>query len=134
MIFTTLISVLAAVAATAGLPLQPQQLDVISPEITSPNATDCWTLGSVQTVTWDTSEIPPAFSSNKGMLMLGYLTVYTDSTGQKQISENLDYKNPLATNFTIGVGQWEVYLSHDIPPRDDYFVVLFGAFTIIRTK
>ncbi|KAF7346560.1 hypothetical protein MSAN_01884100 [Mycena sanguinolenta] len=126
MILTTLISLIAAAAFAIGAPLQPQQLDVISPTITSPNASDCWTLGSVQRVTWDTTKIPPAFTGNKGMLMLGYLTVYNDSTGRQQVSENLDYRNPLANNFTIGQGHWTGIIPYNIPPRDDYFVVLFG--------
>ncbi|KAJ6508522.1 hypothetical protein C8R45DRAFT_967712 [Mycena sanguinolenta] len=126
MILTTLISLLASAAIAVAAPLGPQQLDVISPAIISPNASDCWTLGSIQKVTWDTSKIPPAFAGNKGMLVLGHLTEYTDSTGRKQISENLNYTNPLANNFTIGEGHWTGMIPYDIPPRDDYILVLFG--------
>ncbi|KAK7048527.1 hypothetical protein R3P38DRAFT_2869924 [Favolaschia claudopus] len=126
MIFTNLISLFVTVVAVVATPIQPQQLDVISPAITSPNATARWTLGSTQRVVWETSKIPPSFATNRGMLVLGHLSTYTDSEGEQRVSENLNYTHPLASGFQIGAGSYDVVVPLDAPPRKDYIIVLFG--------
>ncbi|KAJ7796178.1 hypothetical protein B0H14DRAFT_3887771 [Mycena olivaceomarginata] len=124
MIFTTLISLLA-VTAVAASPLKPQQLEVIAPRITSPDGKAHWTTGSTQTVTWNTAEIPPAFANYNGTIMLGAITNYTNSNGEKVVSENLDWRNPLAKGFPMRAGRHDIV----VPDKDDgdnYIIVLLG--------
>lgn len=54
-----------------------------NPPITSPREGDDWEVGSIQTVTWDASHIPPSAENDTGTLLLGYLNEYSDN-------ENLD--------------------------------------------
>ncbi|KAJ7134789.1 hypothetical protein C8R44DRAFT_771476 [Mycena epipterygia] len=127
MIFNTLVSFLAlALAATSTPILQPQQLDVITPHITSPTEKDSWTPGSIQTVTWETQDIPPAFVNNSGMILLGHMGTTYDSKGRPQTTENLNTTCPLANHFLIGAGKVNVTVPLDTPPRDTYIIVLFG--------
>ncbi|KAJ7367099.1 hypothetical protein DFH08DRAFT_797936 [Mycena albidolilacea] len=124
MIFTTLISLLAA-AAVAASPLKPQQLVVITPHITSPDEKAYWTTGSTQTVTWNTAEIPPAFAHYNGTIMLGAITNYTNSKGEKVVSENLDWQKPLASGFPMGAGRHNIVVP-DKDNGDNYIIVLLG--------
>ncbi|KAJ7147130.1 hypothetical protein C8R43DRAFT_1129907 [Mycena crocata] len=126
MIFNTLFSLLAVAVVATSSPLKPQQLEVITPHITSPTEAVSWAPDSNQTVTWETKSIPPAFKKNTGMLLLGYITQTYDIHGNPQISENLDIKNPLATGFMIGAGQVAIRIPKDTPRRDTYVIVLFG--------
>ncbi|KAF7365031.1 hypothetical protein MVEN_00374200 [Mycena venus] len=126
MIFTTLLSLLVAVVTAAASPLQPQQLEVITPRITSPTESDCWAPGSIQNVTWDTSRIPPAFVNNTGMIMLARPETTYDKNGNPRMTENLNYTNPLATRFPIGTGHQTVQIPIDTPPNNGYVIVLFG--------
>ncbi|KAJ7781764.1 hypothetical protein DFH07DRAFT_386582 [Mycena maculata] len=125
MIFNTLVSVLAIAVAASSTPIQPQQLDVITPHITSPVENDIWVPGENRTVTWNTTEIPPAFKNNTGKLVLGYYTTTKDDQGHWQTSENLNNTSPLAQNFVLGDGCANITVPH-VPPRSTYIVVLFG--------
>ncbi|KAJ7442620.1 hypothetical protein FB451DRAFT_1414070 [Mycena latifolia] len=131
MIFSTLVSLLALALATTSSPIQPQQLIVVTPRITSPTEAVSWAPGSVQTVTWETHDIPPAFMENEGMLLLGYRSETYDKKGKLQPSENLNISkssspHPLANHFLIGAGHVNVTIPIDTPPRSSYIVVLFG--------
>ncbi|KAJ6585178.1 hypothetical protein B0H19DRAFT_1250057 [Mycena capillaripes] len=126
MIFNTLISLLAMLVAADASPLRPQQLEVITPHITSPTAAVRWAQCSNQTITWDTTHIPPAFVNNTGMILLGHNGVLYDSKGNPQRTENLNTTHPLATHFAIGCGSVQISVPCDIPPRSTYIVVLFG--------
>ena len=41
--------------------------------ITAAVAGDAWTVGSVQTVTWETKDIPPEVMNETGLILLGYI-------------------------------------------------------------
>ncbi|KAI0044103.1 hypothetical protein FA95DRAFT_1562597 [Auriscalpium vulgare] len=90
--------------------------DVIDPHITSPTAQTIWNVGDKVTVTWDTSEIPPASSNSSGMLLLGF---------QTSDSENLDLDHPLADGFKLVDGSVSFNVP-DVAPKTNYIVVLFG--------
>ncbi|KAG6889876.1 hypothetical protein C0995_013850 [Termitomyces sp. Mi166 len=93
--------------------------DVFSPHITSPNETTIWPVGTQQTVTWETDNIPPdsQLTDPNGKVVLGHL----GPTG----GLNLDLDHPLAQNFKLRVGHVQVTVP-SVPPRDDYIIVLFG--------
>ncbi|KAK2465743.1 hypothetical protein APHAL10511_002287 [Amanita phalloides] len=91
---------------------------VFSPHITSPTAGTEWLVGSLVSVTWDASGVPPDATDRKGKIILGYLD---DDDG----NEHLHYKNPLAKNFDIRRGRVN-FTVPDVESRDDYIVVLFG--------
>ncbi|KAJ7625391.1 hypothetical protein DFH06DRAFT_1339733 [Mycena polygramma] len=126
MIFNTLISLLAVLVAADASPLRPQQLDVVTPHITSPAQAVSWAPGSTQQVTWETKSIPPADVNNTGMILLGYRSTTYDSKGRPQPSENLNISHPLANHFPIGAGCQNITVPFDAVPRDNYIVVLFG--------
>ncbi|KAI0322415.1 hypothetical protein OF83DRAFT_1049444 [Amylostereum chailletii] len=105
---------------------------VVSPKITSPDASTVWSVGDKVLVTWyapvcssnhtaslpicrDTSNIPEP-KNFTGKLVLGF-----DSTD----SENLDVDHPLATGFLLTDGQAQITVP-DVAPKTDYIVVLFG--------
>ncbi|KAJ6525290.1 hypothetical protein DFH09DRAFT_1188808 [Mycena vulgaris] len=126
MIFNTLFSLLALVLSATSVPIQPQQLIVVTPHITSPTEADSWAPGSTYMVTWETKSIPPASKNDSGMILLGHISQTYDRKGKPQTSENLNISSPLANHFIIGAGQVNVTIPMDTPPRDDYIVVLFG--------
>ncbi|KAF5382661.1 hypothetical protein D9615_003034 [Tricholomella constricta] len=106
--------------------------DVFSPHITSPDENTVWPVGTKQTVTWETKDIPPdsQLTNPNGKVVLGHL----GPTG----GLNLQLESPLAQNFKLRVGQIEITVP-SVPPRDDYIIVLFGdsgnaspAFAITR--
>ncbi|TFK39038.1 hypothetical protein BDQ12DRAFT_604579, partial [Crucibulum laeve] len=86
------------------------QRDVFVPRITSPNADTVWPVGTKQTVTWDISNIPKQITNPIGKVILGHM-------------ENDN--NPLAQNFNLTAGKVQITVP-DVPPRDDYIIVLFG--------
>ncbi|KAI0372271.1 hypothetical protein BV20DRAFT_940446 [Pilatotrama ljubarskyi] len=92
--------------------------DVFRPQITAPKAGDVWTVGTVQTIAWDTSNIPAANQNQTGLILLGFIE-------DGSIDEHLNTTNPLASNFPITAGSVSVNVP-DVTPRDDYVVVLFG--------
>jgi len=106
--------------------------DVFSPHITSPDAKSVWPVGTTQTVTWETKDIPPdsQLTNPNGKVVLGHL----GPTG----GLNLQLDNPLAQDFKLRLGQVQITVP-TVPPRDDYIIVLFGdsgnaspAFAITR--
>ncbi|KZT64924.1 hypothetical protein DAEQUDRAFT_677692 [Daedalea quercina L-15889] len=122
-------------AAAHAIPLRRalEERDVISPLITSPDASTVWNVGDTVTVTWNMSALPPNTNVTgvKGMVVLGY------STWQ---SENLDIDDPLAQNFLLSDGQVS-FVVPSVPTRENYIVDLFGDsgnispnFTIIGTS
>ncbi|KAJ2912628.1 hypothetical protein MD484_g7794, partial [Candolleomyces efflorescens] len=92
--------------------------DVVVPRITSPTASSVWPIGSTQFVTWDTSDFPPddQITNPLGRVLLGF------DSGD---SLNLDIDNPLAEGFSIRDGRVSIVVP-DVPPRDDYLIVLMG--------
>ncbi|KAJ7016205.1 hypothetical protein C8F04DRAFT_1056442 [Mycena alexandri] len=124
MLFGAVILLATALIATAS-PLRPQELVVISPNITYPTEAVSWPAGSTQTVTWDITRIPPEAVNNKAMLLLGHYTTTWDADGNEVKSENLDIKHPLATGFNITTGS-KVITVPDTTPGKNYIIVLFG--------
>lgn len=92
--------------------------DVVSPRITSPDASSVWPVGSKQIVTWDTSELPPydQITNPTGRIVLGW------DSGD---SLNLQLNSPLAQGFNITLGRMEVTVPN-VRPRKDYLIVLMG--------
>ncbi|KAI9062012.1 hypothetical protein FKP32DRAFT_1574838 [Trametes sanguinea] len=114
--FTTLLAPFLAAASVASAGPAPD-IDV-EPHITSPKAGDVWPIGSTQSVTWDTSKIPPLAVNQTVSLYLGYIN---DPSG----NEHLDFDHPLAANVPITAGSALVTVP-DVTPRDDYVVDLYG--------
>ncbi|EPS98412.1 hypothetical protein FOMPIDRAFT_1093403, partial [Fomitopsis schrenkii] len=92
--------------------------DVISPPVTSPDASTTWNVGETVTVTWNLSALPPNTNVTgvKGKLVLGYST---------WDSEHLDINNPLATNFLLSDSKVS-FVVPSVPTRNNYIVDLFG--------
>ncbi|CAL1712728.1 unnamed protein product [Somion occarium] len=92
--------------------------DVVNPPVTSPDASTVWHVGETQTVTWDTSSLPPPanITNTRGKVILGFLT---------SDSENLMIDTPLAQNFSILDGLVQVTVP-DVPPRTNYIIALMG--------
>ncbi|KAJ7288145.1 hypothetical protein C8J57DRAFT_1115512 [Mycena rebaudengoi] len=86
---------------------------VYAPPITSPTSTTVWTVGEVETVTWDATGIPPGV---KGMIMLGYL-----NPG----STNEHLNATLASGFNLTDEKVDVTVPA-VVGRKSYIVVLFG--------
>ncbi|KAH9480196.1 hypothetical protein JR316_0006794 [Psilocybe cubensis] len=113
-VFATLFAFLALSVNASPL----SRRDVIAPRITSPNAQTVWPIGTVQTVTWDTSNFPPdsQITNPIGQVILGF---------NSSDSLNLDFKNPLAQGFKLRDGHVQITVPN-VTPRNDYLIVLFG--------
>ncbi|KAI6039332.1 hypothetical protein EDC04DRAFT_2603307 [Pisolithus marmoratus] len=98
-------------------PIQPVELLVFSPTITSPTDSTVWITNTKANVTWITSNIPAEKQNSTGLLLLGY-----NSSG----SENLDIYHPLASQFPLSQGWVEFVVPYNLTYRTDYIVVLFG--------
>ncbi|KAL1948362.1 hypothetical protein VTO73DRAFT_12437 [Trametes versicolor] len=103
--FTALVAAAAAVSASPTV--------VVRPPITAPKAGDVWTVGTTQTITWNTTEIPASAGNPIGGVLLGYL-----EDGQ----QHLDTESPLAEGFLLTAGSVEVTVPQ-VAARDDYIVV-----------
>ncbi|TFK24386.1 hypothetical protein FA15DRAFT_592484 [Coprinopsis marcescibilis] len=93
--------------------------DVVVPRIIKPDAGSIWPVGSVQTVVWDITQLPPTddeITNLQGRVILGR------DTGD---SLNLDFENPLAQGFHIRLGRINITVPN-VPPRPDYLIVLMG--------
>ncbi|KAF8158540.1 hypothetical protein B0H34DRAFT_709277 [Crassisporium funariophilum] len=112
--FTTLLAFLSFGVHASPL----NRRDVIAPKIIKPDASSVWPVGSVQTVTWDTSNFPPdsQITNPIGQVILGF---------DENDSLNLDFEHPLAKGFKLRDGSVQLTVP-DVPPRDDYLIVLFG--------
>ncbi|KDQ62523.1 hypothetical protein JAAARDRAFT_701189 [Jaapia argillacea MUCL 33604] len=110
------ILLLASAAHSSPTPAAATELIVYSPPITSPTAGQIWPKGSIQTVTWDTSNIPSEKENSTGLLLLGY---------EQNGSENLNIAQPLASGFLLSTGSVQVTVPN-VVTRFDYIVVLFG--------
>ncbi|KAH9851823.1 hypothetical protein C2E23DRAFT_732406 [Lenzites betulinus] len=117
-VFAALAAAVSVSAAPATTFSTPKTEVVFRPQIISPAAGTVWPAGSVQTLTWDTSNIPEDAKNQTGLALLGYIVGNTTD-------EHLDVANPLATGFPITAGAANVTVP-DVPARDDYVVVLFG--------
>ncbi|KAI0754870.1 hypothetical protein C8Q80DRAFT_1094152 [Daedaleopsis nitida] len=119
--FSVLAAAAAAVCAAPSSVFNPSGYNtdiVVKPPVTAPVAGDSWLVGSIQTITWETKDIPEEFHDRSGALFLGYIEDGNDS-------EHLDMARPLAMNFPITDGAVNVTVPN-VMPRNDYVVVLFG--------
>ncbi|KAJ7781758.1 hypothetical protein DFH07DRAFT_791379 [Mycena maculata] len=85
--------------------------EVYAPPITKPTADSVWTVGAVETVTWNASGIPPGVT---GMIQLGYLT---------PDSEHLSLI--LASGFNLTDEEVNITVPA-VVSRTNYIIVLFG--------
>ncbi|PPQ82176.1 hypothetical protein CVT24_012653 [Panaeolus cyanescens] len=116
---TTVFALVAcAVVNATPLALTKARRDVVVPKIIKPDASSVWPVGSVQTVTWDTSNFPPdsQITNPIGRVVLGF---------DENDSLNLQLDKPLAQGFKLRDGSVTLTVP-DVPPRDDYLIVLFG--------
>ncbi|KAJ6621845.1 hypothetical protein B0H10DRAFT_2016042 [Mycena sp. CBHHK59/15] len=104
----SLLSLLVVVLVNAT-PLEIRT--VYAPPITSPTADTVWTVGEVETVTWNATGIPAGVT---GMIMLGYLT-----PGNEHLNQTL------ASGFNLTDEQVKVTVPA-VVSRTNYIVVLFG--------
>ena len=85
--FTALLSVLALAVSTTATPVhvaERSELIVVSPSITQPSGGETYYIGSTQTCSWETDDIPPIAVNRTGTLLIGYY-----EPGDS--SEHLDY-------------------------------------------
>ncbi|EMD40118.1 hypothetical protein CERSUDRAFT_81416 [Gelatoporia subvermispora B] len=117
MIFFTIYALLALFGSVNAIAIPVMSRDVVDPPVTNPNAQTVWTVGSTQTVTWNTSGLPPVSElTTPGMVVLGFLT---------SDSENLMLDNPLAKGFNLTDGQVSIVVP-SVPNGINYIVALFG--------
>ncbi|KAI0786877.1 hypothetical protein C8Q75DRAFT_769674 [Abortiporus biennis] len=115
--FRVVICALASLFISSNaLPLTRR--DAVAPPITSPDASTVWQVGTIQTVTWDTSNLPPPanITNPTGKVILGFLT---------DDSENLMADSPLAQGFPITQGSVQITVP-DVPSRTNYIIALIG--------
>ncbi|KAI0082259.1 hypothetical protein K474DRAFT_1571234, partial [Panus rudis PR-1116 ss-1] len=113
---TAILLSLFLAAVVLATPLERAAEEVWNPRITRPAAGDKWLVGSKQTVSWDTSTLPPRAQNSTGRVLLGY---------DEGSSENLDNAHPLASGFKLMDG----HVTFKVPNatrRDNYIVALFG--------
>lgn len=63
--FTALVAAAAAVSASPAV--------VVRTPITAPKAGDVWTVGTTQTITWNTTGLPASVGNQIGGVLLGFL-------------------------------------------------------------
>ncbi|KAF4617677.1 hypothetical protein D9613_005653 [Agrocybe pediades] len=105
--------------------------DVIAPHITSPHEGTVWPIGTVQTVTWDTSNFPPdsQITNPIGQVILGFNS--SNSLNLDFVvplflpNRSTNHEHPLAKNFKLRDGKVNITVPN-VPPKDDYLIVLFG--------
>ncbi|OSX59775.1 hypothetical protein POSPLADRAFT_1035320 [Postia placenta MAD-698-R-SB12] len=126
--FTTffLVSLLSIFAVVTAFPVHVAR-DVFVPPITSPNASTVWYAGEKYNVTWETAGAPVNITNKYGRIVL--------ATNGLQ-----DYENPIAANFSILLGSYEV-TAPNVTTGNEYAIVLFGdsgnyspQFTIINDE
>ncbi|CAD6888508.1 unnamed protein product [Tilletia controversa] len=91
---------------------------VYNPTITYPRRDTVWKAGDQVHVNWRTADIPKAYRSHRGSIMLGY----RPSNGEG----GLNLHRTLASRFPIMAGSMSFTLPDNLPTRNDYIVVLFG--------
>lgn len=106
-------------AAPAPTNLKPHSFEVYDPPITKPQAGDVWTSGSNQTVKWDVSRIGDDGHNTTARLLLGH-------KDPGSLTEYLDIRNPLATDFPVDAGE-VTFLVPEVISADNYIVVLVGS-------
>ncbi|KAF8234311.1 hypothetical protein L208DRAFT_1394344 [Tricholoma matsutake] len=108
---TFFFTLLALFGYVASAPLSVR--DVFVPPILYPGEGTVWEAGRTYHVVWDVSNPPAQITNKLGEIVLankGYL--------------NLAY--PLAKDFDILLGRYEVKIPADTVPGTEYAVVLFG--------
>jgi len=134
--FSSLFSVFSALLLgfsylAGAAPVQPVEMIAFAPTITSPKGGEVWPTSSQQTVGWATDNVPSEIQDTTVIVLLGY---------SANDSENLDYKNPLASGVPIMDGTVQITVPQNLTLRTDYIIVLIGdsgdasnPFTILPT-
>ncbi|KAI0697918.1 hypothetical protein BC835DRAFT_1405569 [Cytidiella melzeri] len=107
--FLVIFAVLSALVSASPV----TQRDVFVPPITYPHAGTVWKVGQRHNVTWSLADEPEQITNGLGQIVLA----------QGGILIGLD--NPLADNFDITLGRYEITVP-DVPTGSDYSLVLFG--------
>jgi len=102
---------LSVLSLVNSSPLAITSRDVYVPPILSPTSDAVWTIGTVQTVTWNVSNPPAQITNPVGQILLR----------QGDRTTNI----VLAGNFSILLGSINVTVP-SVSPAADYSVVLFG--------
>ncbi|KAG6874768.1 hypothetical protein C0992_006627, partial [Termitomyces sp. T32_za158] len=100
-LLTALTSSLLSLASGAAINARAA-LDVFDPHILTPNNSTIWVVGSVETVTWDTSDAPENIS-NGAMVVL-------------KPAESLTPQYELVKGFDLRAGIVNVTIPDDISP------------------
>lgn len=119
--FTALLSVLTLAVSTTATPVhvaERSELIVVAPHVMQPSGGETYDIGSTQTCYWETDSIPPIAVNRTGTLVLGHY-----KPGDS--SENLDYKNPVATDFLLTAGS-TTWVVPRVVPGGSYFLALVG--------
>ncbi|KAF5330274.1 hypothetical protein D9758_014456 [Tetrapyrgos nigripes] len=105
-------------ALVRAIPLESR--DVINPQIMSPDASTVWVVGQTETVSWNTTNLPPdsQITNKLVTVILGFLESGDDS-------EHLMLDNPLAKDIPIRAGQVNITVP-SVTPRNSYIVVVMG--------
>ncbi|KAJ7134790.1 hypothetical protein C8R44DRAFT_730130 [Mycena epipterygia] len=109
---------------------------VYSPPIITPHGSTKWVRGTEVNVTWSTSDIPKSITNPKGRILLGRLEAGSSSENldigkfprfvhERFLSWSPYSDHPLAAGFDIRDGRCTVSVP-DVPPRDNYIIVLMG--------
>jgi len=120
--FSSLFSVFSAFLLllshfVSAAPVQPVEYIAFAPTITNPTKDTIWMAGSKQNVTWLTSNVPAEAQTYTISVLLGHFA---------NNSENLDIKNPLATQVPIMDGTVTVTVPAGTPFGTNYTVAVLG--------
>ncbi|KAF8077668.1 hypothetical protein FPV67DRAFT_7029 [Lyophyllum atratum] len=111
--FTSLFATVALsfVSVVSGAAVAPRAvLDVFVPTITSPTADTIWTMGAVETVTWETNNAPVNISNGASVYLKDYGTLV----------KGFDLRSG-SVNVTVPY-LWKSMVNPDTPQR----IILFG--------
>ncbi|KAL0581173.1 hypothetical protein V5O48_000863 [Marasmius crinis-equi] len=92
-------------------------LTVYRPKISEQSVGTQWERGQKHTISWDTSSIPKQNENDTGTLLLGFL---------EKDSENLDFDNPLADDFSLKKGSITFTVPRHLERKKGYIVALLG--------
>ncbi|KAJ7095726.1 hypothetical protein B0H15DRAFT_68380 [Mycena belliarum] len=124
--FTLFFLVLYAFFSLVTSAPAPLQRDVFVPPVLYPGKGTVWRHGERHNVTWDISNAPAHITNNLGVIVLC------------REHELLDYEHPLAQDFDILLGRYEIVVPK-VPKGSNYRILVFGdsgntgeAFTITK--
>ncbi|KAH0583509.1 hypothetical protein H2248_009136 [Termitomyces sp. 'cryptogamus'] len=103
LLLTALVSSFLSVANGAALNARAAS-DIFDPHIISPNASTVWVVGSVESVTWDTSDAPVNISNGASVVL--------------KPAESLTPQTTLAEGFDLRAGCVNVMVPESVEPGE----------------